>query len=43
MVGTTALELVQNEPQEASEFHLVRLLLLSREEDQNKASPVKTY
>lgn len=25
------------------QFHLVRLLRLSEEEDQNKASPVKTY
>lgn len=36
-------ELVQSEAQQESEFHLVRLLLLSREEDQNKASPVKAY
>lgn len=47
MVGTTGRgkdsELVQSEQQEASESHLVRLLLLSGEEDQNKASPVKTY
>lgn len=30
-------------PKKNRQFHLVRLLRLSGEEDQNKASPVKTY